>query len=380
MQSSIRDSRFDPLEDLFQASLAQHELGAAFALRVAGRTVAHSWGGIADRRNGALWTDESLCCAFSVTKAFSALATLSAAAAGEVQLDEPIARHWPAFADSGKAAVSLRQVLAHQSGVIGCRSPLVPRDYFLGGPMAHQLASEPAWWDSGTRHGYQARTFGLLLDETLKRASGRGLQSRLRAVAAQVDAGTEFYLGVPDEALRRCVRLDPARATAQEMNALPDDTWVMLRAMADAQTPTGAAFQNPRLSRQFMNERSFQQADLASSGIHGTAEGIAVVFDTLWSMLPKGLRLEATQSHAYGWDEVLLTSTNFGLGLMLNVPGPQTGFGPDSFGHVGSGGAVLFHQPELEATFVFLLNRLRAGVMSWGPTAQALMNESLLLL
>ncbi|MEM1433584.1 MAG: serine hydrolase domain-containing protein [Pseudomonadota bacterium] len=380
MSSESLDPRFARLEDLFRSGLSQNETGAAFALRVAGTTVAHSWGGLSDRRSRAPWTAGSLCCAFSVTKALGALAVLRAVGAGELDLDEPVSRCWPAFAEQGKAEISLRQVLAHQSGVIGCRSPLVPADYYSSTAMANQLAREPAWWEPGTRHGYQARTFGLLLDEALTRATRLNIRERLLVAAGEAGAQTSFYLGLPKNALGRCVTLEPARATAEEMKQLPDETWEMLRAMADPQTPTGAAFQNPRLSRRFMNEVAFQQANLASSGVHGTAAGIAAVFDALWASLPAGLQREAMQSHSSGQDEVLLTRTSFGLGLMLDLADPSAGFGPGSFGHVGSGGAVLLHQPEQAATFVFLPNRLRAGVMSWGPTAETLMQESLALL
>lgn len=54
----------------------------------------------------------------SLTKPLcTATATLQLAERGELQLDEPVARRWPAFAANGKDAITPRQLLSHSSGL-----------------------------------------------------------------------------------------------------------------------------------------------------------------------------------------------------------------------------------------------------------------------
>src|SRR5690606_6995461 len=48
-------------------------------------------------------------------------AVLRLAARGLLDLDEPVARYWPAFAAAGKAAVTVRHLLAHSSGLAAWR-------------------------------------------------------------------------------------------------------------------------------------------------------------------------------------------------------------------------------------------------------------------
>jgi CubicO group peptidase (beta-lactamase class C family) len=47
--------------------------------------------------------------------------------AGLLDLDAPVARYWPDFAQSGKATLPVRHLLTHQAGLrpsrTGCRRP-----------------------------------------------------------------------------------------------------------------------------------------------------------------------------------------------------------------------------------------------------------------
>jgi uncharacterized protein YbbC (DUF1343 family) len=54
----------------------------------------------------------------SLTKAvFTTTAIMQLAEAGRLTLDTPVARYWPAFAQQGKGAITIRQLLAHTSGL-----------------------------------------------------------------------------------------------------------------------------------------------------------------------------------------------------------------------------------------------------------------------
>ena len=61
---------------------------------------------------------------FSATKSLTAVCVLMLAERGRLDLDAPIAKMWPEFAQGDKAACTPRHVLTHQGGF-----PVFPRDF-----------------------------------------------------------------------------------------------------------------------------------------------------------------------------------------------------------------------------------------------------------
>ena len=64
------------------------------------------------------------------------------------------------------------------------------------------LADEAPWWEPGTAHGYHVNTFGFLVGELVRRASGRSLGT---VVANEIAGplGADFFIGVPTGDLGR---------------------------------------------------------------------------------------------------------------------------------------------------------------------------------
>jgi CubicO group peptidase (beta-lactamase class C family) len=80
-----------------------------------GEPVVDLWGGLRDR--GLPWRQDTLVLVFSVTKGMTATALAVAHARGLLDYDRPVAAYWPEFAEAGKEAITVRQVLAHQAGL-----------------------------------------------------------------------------------------------------------------------------------------------------------------------------------------------------------------------------------------------------------------------
>jgi CubicO group peptidase (beta-lactamase class C family) len=72
-------------------------------------------GGLRD--HGLPWRQDTLVLVFSVTKGMTATALAVAHARGLLDYDRPVAASWPEFAEAGKEAITVRQVLAHQAGL-----------------------------------------------------------------------------------------------------------------------------------------------------------------------------------------------------------------------------------------------------------------------
>src|SRR5262245_58268087 len=109
---------FELVREVFSNNFrTRGELGAACAVYLRGEKVVDLWGGVRDHETGAPWDEDTMVMVFSSTKGMSALALAVAHSRGLFRYDEPVATYWPEFAQHGKDAVTVRQLLAHQAGL-----------------------------------------------------------------------------------------------------------------------------------------------------------------------------------------------------------------------------------------------------------------------
>ncbi|MXX93422.1 MAG: beta-lactamase family protein [Chloroflexi bacterium] len=158
--------------------------------------------------------------AFSSGKAMAAATIWRLLDAGNLEIDAPVARYWPEFAQRGKTGVTLRHVLTHTAGL--------PRDFGRGdvdwgdwGRMIDILASMPLEYEPGKIIHYHAITFGLLVAEIASRATGDTFVDLFeREVKSPLGlSDTSFAVDLEDrEARRRIQRLHvPADYHDQDM-------------------------------------------------------------------------------------------------------------------------------------------------------------------
>src|SRR6185503_15537014 len=114
---------FRPVRTAFERNFAQrNETGAACCVFYQGRNVVDLWGG--ERSPNHAWQADTLALTFSVTKGMAAAAMVVAHSRGLFELDAPVARYWPEFAQAGKNRITVRQLLSHQAGLISVDEPL----------------------------------------------------------------------------------------------------------------------------------------------------------------------------------------------------------------------------------------------------------------
>lgn len=118
--------------------------------------------------------------------------------AGELDLDDPVSRYLPAYADGAKAAVTLRHLLTHSSGL-----PAHKPFHRLPGSPATRLAAaaeEPLEAAPGTRVVYSDIGF-ILLGAVVAEVTGTGLQQAARdLVFTPLGMNDTGYLPSPDRA------------------------------------------------------------------------------------------------------------------------------------------------------------------------------------
>ena len=109
----------------------------------------------------------------SLTKVIATTtAVLQLVERGRLQLDAPVARYWPAFAVAGKRDITVRELLAHTSGL---RADLDLRSRWSGREEAlHRVLAEAPVAPPGTRTLYSDINF-IVLGELVRRVSRQPL-------------------------------------------------------------------------------------------------------------------------------------------------------------------------------------------------------------
>lgn len=114
MIGGTSDPRFVAVQEAFGGNLAAGlEGGAACAVVVNGRLVVDVWGGVADDASGTAWERDTLVDCRSATKGLTALCVAILADRGEIDIDAPVRRYWPAL----RIDPTVRQALSHQAGI-----------------------------------------------------------------------------------------------------------------------------------------------------------------------------------------------------------------------------------------------------------------------
>ena len=211
----VCDAAFETVRDAFAANFAAgQEVGASVALTHHGRPVVDLWAGFADRQRTRAFDETTLTPVFSTTKAIAALMIARLVDAGKLDYAQPVADVWPEFAQAGKGAITVEQVMSHQEGLSGFPEEMEPSLWFDWDAICTKLAAMAPLWPPGTASGYHPITFGYLAGEVFKRVEGRTMGTALRQDLAE-PFGLDLWIGLPDSEFDRVAEL-------QRPNALPN--------------------------------------------------------------------------------------------------------------------------------------------------------------
>ena len=372
----VCDPRFVRVRDAFAENFRLHyEVGATVAASVDGAPVVDLWGGWTDATRARAWRRDTLVNVFSAAKPLAAVAVLSLAERGAIDLDLPVARYWPEFAAAGKDTVTVRMLLSHRAGLPAIRPPLPPLAMYDWSCMTAALASETPWWEPGRAHGYHVNTFGFLAGELVRRASGDSVGTFVRG-AITGPLGADLHVGLaPQHERRAAVYLfPPGIATIAEalFDAEAGDD-------ADRRHFLRRVYFNPPGISGFgtVDTPAWRAAEMPSTNGYGNARALVRFYEALLGTA--GARLlqpetldEAIRDAAAGPDVVLGRLSRFGLGFQLSAP--EHPFGPNarSFGHYGAGGSVGFADPDRRLAFAYTTNR--PGPRRRNPRPRALID------
>ena len=358
---------FERVRDVFVENFSRrHELGGACCVYHRGEKVVDLWGGVRNKSTGEPWEENTMVLVWSATKGLSAMTLALAHSRGWLDYEQRVSSYWPEFAQNGKEAITVRQLLAHQAGLFAFDEPVDRSVVADHDRLAVVLARQTPAWKPGTRQSYHALTLGFYEGELarridpLHRSLGQFFQDEI-ATPLSLDFYIRLPESIPNSMLATLAPPSPlamlfgfpVRMTLAGFNHRSD----IYRALI-ANPGTGIV--------QDARNIYTRNLEVPSGGGVGTARAIAhaySVFATGGHEL--GLRPETLEalsappipsSNGF-YDDGLMGDVRFSLGFMK--PGPVWRFGSErSFGSPGSGGSLGFADPDAGIGYAYVTSQM----------------------
>lgn len=358
---------FEPVRDVFEEQFARgRQVGAACCVYWRGEKVVDLWGGMRDPESGAQWDTDTMVMMFSATKGLAAMSLALAHSRGLLNYDERVCLYWPEFAQNGKEAITVRQLLAHQAGLFAFDEPPDRSTVADLDQLAALLARQRPEWPPGSRQAYHAITLGFYEGELLRRIDpehrslGRFFQDEIAT-----PLGLDLYIRLPETIPNS--RLAPV-PTRSPLDMILHTPWRMTLGIFDHHSPIHRALPAMKPETWWSDpERIYSRnIEVPSGGGVGSARGLAGAYNAFATGgATLGLRKETLEElmapaipseHGF-YDEVVRREVSFSLGFVKPSPGMEFG-SPAAFASPGAGGCFGFADPLSQVAYGYVHNRM----------------------
>ena len=342
------DTKFARVADVLRENIsAGREAGAAVAVYAGGKPVVDIWGGMADPEAGAAWAEDTIVCAFSISKAFVSTMGHILIDRHELDLDATVATYWPEFAQSGKDGILVRHLFDHRAALTYVDADLQPGDVYDWDTMTAALAASAPNWPPGEAPVYMNLTFGYLLGEVIRRITGKRIGQFLREDLGG-PLGLEYHFALTAEEDARCA---PVIRRGPPPPAM------------ESGSPAALSMRGLGANEDF-NSSAWRGAEIGSGSGHGTARSIARLLCAVGrGGALDGVRImsEAAASRAVTYscesvDPVFGVHNRFALGYQMGTPDVPMGPNPNAFGHMGASGGIAWYDPDAGVAFAYVNN------------------------
>ena len=349
------DEQFKSVKEAFTQNFEEGlEVGASFAATLNGKPVIDIWAGYSDAAQTKPWEKDTIVNVYSTTKVMAAICTLMCVDRGLLDLDAPVAKYWPEFAQGGKEKIPVRNLLSHTAGLSGFDKPISIETLYNWEKVVNLLAAQKPWWEPGTKSGYHAITFGHLLGELVRRVTGKTIGTFFKEEVAD-PLGADFHIGLPEEHDFRVGELiPPPEMDLSQLGAVDPNSVAVKTFMSVATSPAET------------KTRAWRAAEIPAANGHGNARAVARITSAVaCGGEIDGVRLfsletieKALEEQSYGTDLVLMVPIRFGLGLGLQ--GKEAPIGPNQrvlyWG--GWGGSVSIMDLDAKLSIAYVMNKM----------------------
>ncbi|HEX5775524.1 MAG TPA: serine hydrolase domain-containing protein [Caulobacteraceae bacterium] len=339
----------EAVKDAFAANFEREgdyqELGAALCVYRDGECVVDLWGGFADAGRTRPWEADTLVNVWSTTKGAAALAVARLVDRGLIAYDQRVAELWPAFAQNGKAQITIAQAMSHQAGLPGFEAPTTTEDLYDWEAIIARLERQAPVFEPGTQNSYHATTYGFLAGEIVRRAVGRTLGQLLLELTGPTSA--DFLVGLPANLDARVAELLPPKR--------PVDTSAM-----NLPLPAQMALSNPVLDPAAANTTRWRRAELPALNGHASARGVARLYGLMidGGGLISPSMIEAMEVIAADRVDLMLGfNPQWGMGVAHNLIGVY-GSNPRTVAHSGWGGSFGAADPDARIVIGYVCNQM----------------------
>jgi len=364
-------SGFDGVRETFAENFSRrHELGGAVAVYRHGAPVVDLWGGVRNKVSGDPWERDTMVVIYSATKGLAAMTLALAHSRGWLDYEALVSSYWPEFAQNGKAAITVRQLLAHQAGLFAFDEP-VDRDTVADlDRLAVVLARQKPAWEPGTRQAYHALTLGFYEGELIRRIDpkhrslGQFFQDEIAT-----PLGLDLYIRLPESIPdARLATLSPPKPIDMLLHF---PLRLMLMAMSHRSNIYRALVTNPGSAIVLDDAHVYaRNLEVPSGGAVGTARAIARLYGVFaGGGRELGLRQETLDllaapaippTHGF-FDECMKAEIQFSLGFMKPCATWPFG-GARSFGSPGAGGSLGFADPDTAIGYGYVTSQMGSSL------------------
>lgn len=327
-------------------------------------------------------------CLFSASKGISAMLAHLLAEQGKIHLLDPVSYYIPEFAQNGKGYITIYQLLAHRAGVPGLGEEVDADLLFDREAALAAICSADPIDHLGRTSAYHAITGGFILDELIRRTTGKTAQQYLDQYIRKPLGMRYFRYGLNTRDLKK--------AAVNRFTGLP------LGPLAPRLKDALGLDYNEVIP--LTNTREFMQAELPAGNIYATAEEASRFFQMMLDygkyngkqvLQPLTVHRAIQEAGKAQMDASLGLPMRYSPGFMLGGS-PAGIYGKDShyaYGHLGLSNVFCWADPQRDISVAILnsgkpvlgkhmgaLPRLLFNIPRNCPTVRDMQEESLAFL
>lgn len=290
----------------------------------------------------------------SATKGIAAIVLLYLHEQGYFAWSDSVSDHWPQYARNGKRGTTIEHVLSHRAGLPGVTTSW--RFWPDRDRMVSLIENASPEWPPGTRFGYHGGSWGVIVDELVRRWTQCETGEILKQLLLDADAGEDCFLGLPrarysdvarllyveHEQRAGCSRFAPIGPNADY------NSWHVLRS---CQSSGGGVASADSLSR-----------------LYGLIANSGQKCDRIFWSADEQRDAGRPRNDPHFERPAARTTLNFawGLGFMVSPSEDVYGTGPACapiMGHPGASGAIAYANPDSGVSVAFTVNGVGGSYM-----------------